>query len=163
MAGVQRCCVEMSAPVFRSATKEDQDAVRALIFAILHEYDLEPAPKTTDKDLDDIEGFYDGGAFDVLVLEEDEIIGTVGLKPEDGGVFELRKMYLKENYRGRGYGARLLKHAIARAKELGGVRIELETARVLKEAIGLYEKFGFVLVEGRRTEKRCDQVLTLDL
>lgn len=152
----------MNGPTFRAATNEDQDEVRSLIFAILHEYDLEPAPKTTDKDLDDIEGFYAGGIFDVLVLGDD-IIGTVGLKPEHDGVFELRKMYLKNKFRGRGYGGRLLKHAIARAKELGARRIELQTARVLEEAIGLYEKFGFVRLESASTEKRCDQVLAIDL
>lgn len=153
----------MSELTIRGATTDDQDDIRALIFAVLDEYELDPAPKTTDKDLFDIAGFYAGGIFDVLVNADDEIIGTVGLKPTDAGVVELRKMYLKSKYRGRGFGKRLLRHAITRARELGMRRIELETARVLEEAIGLYEAHGFQPFERAQIERRCDQVLALDL
>jgi len=153
----------MSGPVIRAATKADQDDIRALIFAVLNEYALEPDPKTIDQDLFDIEGYYHDGVFDVLVSDDGDIMGTVGLKPIRSGVCELRKMYLKASYRGRGNGGRLLKHAIASAKGLGMNRIELETARVLEEAIGLYEKFGFAEIEHDNFEKRCDHALALDL
>lgn len=154
-----------AAPVIRPASNADCAKVRALIFAVLDEYGLDPAPKTTDRDLDDLEGFYAGGAFDVLETEEGDIIGTVGLWPMDrsGGVVELRKMYLKSASRGRGYGKRLLSHAIARARELGFQRMELQTARVLEEALGLYAKFGFAPSEQAALERRCDQALGLDL
>ena len=151
------------APTIQPAKAEQRSEIRALIFSILDEYGLEPAPKTTDRDLDDINGFYEGGIFDLLVLEDGAIIGTVGLKPKGGGVAELRKMYLKQKYRGRGFGKRLLKHAIARAKDLGFRRIELETASVLQEAISLYEAFGFKPMERPKTENRCDQALALSL
>ncbi|WDI31377.1 GNAT family N-acetyltransferase [Hyphococcus flavus] len=153
----------MSAAVIRPATNADGAAVRALIFAVLNEYDLEPAPKTTDKDLDDLEAFYAQGAFDVLETPDGEIIGTVGLARMNGATCELRKMYLKSAHRGRGYGKRLLKHAISKAGELGFQRIELQTARVLEEAIGLYEKFGFKPSDEAALERRCDQALALDL
>jgi putative acetyltransferase len=137
----------VNAPIIRPATNKDCAKVRALIFAVLDEYGLEPAPKTTDRDLDDLEGFYAGGAFDVLEAADGDIIGTVGLWPMGGdaagGAVELRKMYLKASARGRGHGKKLLTHAIKRAKELGFRRIELQTARVLEEALGLYAKFGF--------------------
>ncbi len=153
----------MSAPFIRAATKADQDDIRALIFAILNEYDLEPDPRSIDQDLFDIEGYYRDGVFDVLVSGDGDIMGTMGLKPTRDGVCELRKMYLKSNYRGRGHGKRLLKHAIASARGLGMTRIELETARILEEAIGLYEKFGFAEIEHDNMEKRCDHALALDL
>lgn len=130
---------------------------------MLDEYGLDPAPKTTDKDLDDLEGFYAGGAFVVLETSEGDIIGTVGLLPLGDGVVELRKMYLKPAARGRGHGKRLLNHAIKRAKELGFRRIELQTARVLEEALGLYAKYGFVHSPEAALERRCDQALALDL
>ena len=79
------------------------------------------------------------------------------------GVAELRKMYLKPSARGRGLGKRLLIHAIARARALGFRRIELQTARVLEEAIGLYAKYGFKPSEQAALERRCDQALALDL
>ena len=151
------------APVIRAATSEECTEIRALIFAVLDEYGLEPAPQTTDKDLDDIVGYYQDGCFDVLVGDDGDLIGTVGLKPVAPGVLELRKMYIKQRFRGRGFGKRLLKHSIARARELGAFRVELETASVLREALGLYEAFGFQPIERRDLEARCDQVLSLTL
>ena len=142
----------------------DEKAVTALIFSVLDEYGLEPAPKTTDRDLADIGGFYEDGVFAVLADDEtNEITGTVGLKPIGENVVELRKMYLKKNMRGRGHGRKLLKFAIEQARQLGAVRIELETAQVLEEAMGLYEAFGFVAVTRDDMEKRCDRVLALNL
>ena len=154
---------KLSGPTIRPATNADCAKVRALIFAVLDEYGLEPAPKTTDRDLDDLETFYAGGAFDVLADEGGDIIGTVGLWPMGDGAVELRKMYLKASARGRGYGKKLLTHAIKRARELGFSRIELQTARVLEEALGLYAKFGFQHSETAALERRCDQALALKL
>ncbi|MFC2953520.1 GNAT family N-acetyltransferase [Marinicaulis aureus] len=153
----------LSAPVIRPATNADTEKVRALIFTVLDEYGLEPAPKTTDKDLSDLESFYAGGLFDVLETPAGDIIGTVGLLPMGDGVAELRKMYLKQSARGRGHGKRLLTHAIKQAKELGFRRIELQTARVLEEALGLYAKYGFAPSPEAALERRCDQALALDL
>lgn len=153
----------MPALAFRPATNEDINNIRLLIFSILDEYDLEPSPETTDRDLNDIEAFYTEGVFDVLTAGDGEIIGTLGLKPIRTNTVELRKMYLQPGFRGRGIGVRLLKHAIARAKELGATRIELETASVLKEAIALYKKFGFMPIEHNLMEERCDLAFALDL
>ena len=153
----------MSPPQIRSATRADQDAVRALVFSILDEYEIEPAPKTTDRDLFDLEAFYGDGMFAVLETDGGEIIGTVGLAPLSARACELRKMYLAPRYRGRGLGARLLKHAIGRARALGFLRMELSTKRIMEEAIGLYMKFGFTTIEGGPVDRRCDHALSLDL
>lgn len=153
----------MSAPQIRSATTEDQQAIAALVFSVLDEYEIEPAPKTTDRDLSDIEEFYRNGMFAVLETSDGDIIGTVGLAPLSGKACELRKMYLKPRFRGRGHGARLLKHAVERAGALGFERMELSTKRIMEEAVGLYTKFGFSPLGGAPIDKRCDQTLVLDL
>ena len=41
----------------RSAVNEDSGEIKSLIFGILKEYKLSSDPKSTDLDLDDIEGF----------------------------------------------------------------------------------------------------------
>lgn len=153
----------MTTPHIRAANNADQDAVRALVFAVLDEYDIEPAPKTTDRDLYDLEGFYGEGMFAVLETPDGEIAGTVGLAPLSSASCELRKMYLAPRYRGRGFGARLLKHAVIRARALGYAQIELSTKRIMEEAVGLYMKFGFTPLESGPVDKRCDRMLVLDL
>lgn len=153
----------MAEPSFRRARKVDEEAIRELIFSILDEYDLKAAHETTDADLFDIDGFYAGGAFELLVDGTDALMGTFGLKRLDGNACELRKMYLDRKHRGHGYGKLLLNRAVARARTLGFTRIELETASVLKEAISLYEAYGFAPIERSCCTGRCDRAYALDL
>lgn len=153
----------MTTPQIRAARNADQDAVRALVFSVLDEYEIEPAPKTADRDLYDLEGFYGEGMFAVLETADGEIAGTVGLAPLSSAACELRKMYLAPKFRGRGFGAKLLKHAVARARALGFSQMELSTKRIMEEAIGLYLKFGFTELESGPVDRRCDRTLVLDL
>jgi len=76
---------------------------------------------------------------------------------------ELRKMYLRRDYRGQGLGKRLLEHALAEARRLGFKTVTLETASVLKEAIRLYETYGFKPYAPSHLSRRCDQAYELRL
>jgi len=131
----------------------------------LGEYGLKPDPGCTDADLDDIEQSYlaRGGVFYVLEGQDNSIVGSYGLYPMEPGVCELRKMYLHWAYRGKGLGRRLLEDALAHAKQSGVRRITLETASVLKEAIGLYERYGFKPCKATHLSCRCDQAYELVL
>lgn len=149
----------------RRATNDDGDLVRELVFGVLGEYGLVGDREGTDRDLDDLEASYHGrgGRFDVLVTDEGAVAGCVGLYPLREGVVELRKMYLRPEYRGKGTGRRLLDHALASARELGFRRIELETNSKLVEAVRMYERYGFRPVEACHVAARCDATYGLDL
>ncbi len=149
----------------RPAKAADAEGARFVVFPILESYALEPEADGADADLYDLEGAYlkAGGAFWVVEDDRGEIVGTCGLKPMANGSIELRKMYLMPHARGQGLGKKLLKTAIAKAKALGFKRLELETASQLREAIALYESFGFVRREGGVETSRCDQAYQLDL
>jgi len=152
-------------PRLRPATNADCESVRTLVFAILGEYGLRPDPGCTDADLDDIEQSYlaRGGVFHVLEEQDGSIIGSYGLHPLEAGVCELRKMYLRRDHRGKGLGRRLLEDALARARQLGFRRMMLETASVLKEAVRLYESYGFKPYKAEHLSSRCDQAYALEL
>lgn len=139
--------------------------MRNLVFTVLGEYGLKPDPGCTDADLDDIEQSYlaRGGVFYVLEEENGSLIGSYGLYPMEPGVCELRKMYLHRACRGRGLGRRLLEDALIQARQSGFRRITLETASVLKEAIRLYERYGFRPFQAGHLSRRCDQAYALDL
>jgi N-acetylglutamate synthase-like GNAT family acetyltransferase len=59
------------------------------------------------------------------------------------GVFEVGKMTVAENYRGRGLGRKILAYTIAQGKALGASSLYLETNDSLLDAIHLYEALGF--------------------
>ncbi|UCE61121.1 MAG: GNAT family N-acetyltransferase [Phycisphaerales bacterium] len=149
----------------REATNADTEQVKEIVFTALTEYGLSHDSSGVDSDLEDIEANYirAGGTFEVVEDDDGRIIGCVGLHRIGEGVCELRKMYLKREARGKGLGKTLLKRSIERAGKLGFRRVELETAAPLKEAIALYEQYGFRPIESERICSRCDQAYALDL
>lgn len=144
--------------LLRRAANEDSDGVRALVFGVLRSYGLRPDPATTDSDLDDLEGHYFSNNGWFAVLEEaGGIIGSYGLMGLDSGTCELRKMYLDRRFRRRGLGKLLLEDAMKRARGMGYVVMVLETASVLREAVALYESYGFEPFVAAHLSERCDQ------
>jgi putative acetyltransferase len=148
----------------RPAANADCERIQALVFGVLREYGLAPDLPGTDRDIADIEAHYTrrGGVFELLEDKQGNLLGTVGLYPMNEETVELRKMYFAPALRGRGFGKRTLTRMIARARSLGFTKIYLETATVLREAVALYEKFGFVPTDEKHTP-RCDAAYYLDL
>ena len=148
----------------RAAEDKDSDEIKSVVFEVLKEYGLSPDPGNTDLDLNSIEEHYhkNGGFFGV-VEDEGAVVATVGIYRVDSSTCELRKMYALPNQRGRGLGKTLMEFAIKIAKELGFSRITLETASPLKEAIALYQKYGFKEYTPAHMAARCDQAFELRL
>ncbi|HVE57035.1 MAG TPA: GNAT family N-acetyltransferase [Pyrinomonadaceae bacterium] len=150
--------------IIRSASNADCERVQALVFGVLREYGLEPDLRGTDRDIADIEAHYiaRGGIFELIEDARGELLGTVGLYPITKETVELRKMYFSKRLRGRGFGSETLQRMIAAARVLGFKKIYLETASVLREAVHLYEKFGFQPTDEKHTP-RCDAAYFLEL
>jgi len=80
-----------------------------------------------------------------------KIIGGAGIYPTDGldnDTCELVKMYLRPHVRGLGLGRLLIEKCIEQAKELGYKKIYLESMPELRQALKVYEKFGFEYLKG---------------
>lgn len=81
-----------------------------------------------------------------LWLAEDETgeaAGCIALRPHDDGACELKRMYVRPAFRGRGLGRMLGSHVIAEASRLGYPLIRLDTANFLATALHLYTALGF--------------------
>jgi putative acetyltransferase len=75
---------------------------------------------------------------------QEGFVGCVAVKPlKYPEVAELKRMYLKPEYRNRGLGYELLHKAILFAKYVGYERIVLDSLTKLKPALHIYRKFGF--------------------
>ncbi len=148
----------------RPANNADSERIKTVVFTVLNEYGLKPDSNSTDKDLDSIEESYfsNNGFFGVVEIEG-LVVATVGLHKIDASTCELRKMYSLPSQRGRGLGKSIMEFALSKAKELGYTRVILETASPLKEAIGLYKKYGFKEFSPEHLSARCDQAFELYL
>ena len=152
-------------PKLRLAKNSDCEHITDLVYGVLKEYGLKPDPASTDADIQEIESSYfgRGGTFLVLESSDGSVIGAYGLYPLEKRTCELRKMYLRKEYRGKGLGKLLLDDALSKAKQLGFERMVLETASVLKEAIALYTSYGFAEYTPDHLSSRCDQAYSLSL
>ena len=146
--------------LIRSWQSSDREAVVKIISSVLAEYGLAFDDQEADKDVVEIESYYEavGGKFWV-VEADDQIVGTAAYYPIQRGnnAVEIRKMYLLPSVRGQGLGKYLLKALEKQIKAQGYQEIWLETASCLQEATRLYEKNGYQLGQGVETA-RCDRV-----
>lgn len=148
----------------RPATNADSEQIKFVVFSVLKEYGLKPDSGSTDKDLDSIEqNYFANNGFFGVVEENGSIVATVGLHKVDGDTCELRKMHSLPTQRGKGLGKAMIEFALSKAKELGYKRVVLETASPLKEAIGLYKKYGFKEYCSDHLAARCDQAFEIYL
>ena len=69
--------------------------------------------------------------------------GCGGIKLYDSEYGEVKRMYVKPEFRGVGLGKRMLEHLAAYTTQHGISILRLETGIHQTEAIGLYERFGF--------------------
>lgn len=77
----------------------------------------------------------------------DKIVGTAALIRRDEQTFELAKMAVSENSRGKQIGKKLTEMAIKRAKEKKAKTIFIDTSLKLVPALNLYKKLGFEQVQ----------------
>lgn len=85
------------------------------------------------------------------------IIGTVALVLMEKGIYELAKMAVDEKFQGLGAGKLLCHAAIQEAKNMGAEKLILESNSLLKTAIYIYHKMGFLeIVMDKSDYNRAD-------
>ncbi|WP_327716827.1 GNAT family N-acetyltransferase [Streptomyces sp. NBC_00490] len=80
----------------------------------------------------------------LLVARYDgEPAGTAGVRLLDADTAELKRVYVREELRGKGGGPVLVRAAEDTARELGAARMILDTRDDLTEARALYARLGY--------------------
>ena len=108
----------------------------------------------------------DPGGIILFAQCDSKIIGTVALIPvTEDKCFELTKMAVSPDYRGNKIGQIILENCINKAKEMGLEKLILYSNRVLKNAIHIYKKNGFIEipVEPGSPYKRADIKMELKI
>lgn len=119
--------------------------VRGFVLGVLAGEGFEYDPGK-DFDLDDICGYYiDSGGLFFIGTVDGKVIGTGAVRRIDGDTCEIKRIYVKKEFRGRGYGSGLFRAAIDFART-NYRNITLKTDRSLDSAINMYLKYGFSVI-----------------
>jgi len=78
-----------------------------------------------------------------LAFSDGELAGCVCLRPADGRAGEMKRLYVRPEFRGRGLGGRLVRLILSEAASAGYARVVLDTLPSMGEAQALYERVGF--------------------
>ena len=73
-----------------------------------------------------------------------QLAGCVALHKLESSICEMKRLYLRPQFRGQGLGHVLADGIIAEARQIGYQRMRLDTVEpVMKDAVAMYRKIGF--------------------
>jgi GNAT superfamily N-acetyltransferase len=79
-----------------------------------------------------------------IVEEGSAIVGMAVIKTIELGIGEVKRMFIRPDYRGKGYGKELMGTLVTKARELGYITLRLETADFMSAALKIYQSAGFI-------------------
>ena len=86
----------------------------------------------------------------ILAVADSKPCGCVALHKLEEGICEMKRLYIKPEFRGKGFGKLLVNAVIDEAKKIGYTKMRLDTVPQMKEAINLYQQIGFKEIEPYR-------------
>lgn len=121
-----------------------ENEIRELILEYTNSLGRDLTFQNLNEELEDLRAKYAGCKARLLAaLEDGKVVGCVALKPFDDGRCEMKRLFVKPEYRSLHIGQALVEAAVGAARELGYRSILLDTLVPLQSAVRLYRRNGF--------------------
>jgi DNA-binding MarR family transcriptional regulator/N-acetylglutamate synthase-like GNAT family acetyltransferase len=133
-------------------TDHDFEEARNLFKEYAASLDFDLGFQDFKKELETINKQYHApkGALLLCFDKEKNVIGCAGVRELSEGIAELKRLYVKPEFRSFKIGKKLLTIAIETAKKMGYHYIRLDTVPGQEKAQGLYYHLGFYKIESYR-------------
>jgi carbonic anhydrase len=135
--------------IIRADSADDIDHARELFKEYEAWLEVDLCFQSFEKELAELPGKYappDGRL--LLAIDDGKIAGCAALRKIDDGVCEIKRLFLRSEFRGQGLGRSLAKAIIQEAKEIRYERMRLDTLPPkMNDAIALYRSLGFKEIE----------------
>jgi len=121
------------------------DDIRALFLEYARSLNFNLCFQNFEKELEQLPGFYGMPQGRLILCQVDgKPAGCIALKPLEPGICEMKRLFVRTEFRGKGLGLTLTKHIISEARAIGYTAMRLDTIKgTMDNAIALYESVGF--------------------
>jgi ribosomal protein S18 acetylase RimI-like enzyme len=128
----------------RAALFDDIAEVRQMLQEYVRWIGLDLAFQEVDDELAGLPGEYappKGALF--VVPDGERLVGMIGIRPLEGTICEMKRLYVRPEGRGRGVARQLIARALDEARRVGYSEIRLDTLPMMRDAQALYVALGF--------------------
>lgn len=125
-----------------------RERVSAVNLIVSREYNISLDVKASlEQDMARLQQYSPPSGCLLLAEYDGKITGCAGLRKMIENVGEVKRMYVRPEYRRKGIGRSLLQAIITQARQIGYSRLRLESAPFSKEAQALFYSEGFQKIE----------------
>lgn len=129
----------------QAETPEQIEQARTLFREYEAAINLDLCFQSFDEELANLPGKYAAPAGRLFLAFADELLaGCIALRKLEAEICEMKRLFVRDRFRGHKIGVRLIEKVIAEAREIGYAKMRLDTFPAkMGKAVGLYESYGF--------------------
>jgi ribosomal protein S18 acetylase RimI-like enzyme len=132
--------------IFEPSNQKDITEIKKLFNEYAESLNFDLCFQGFDEELASLPGKYAPPDGFILLAEQDaKIAGCIALRKLDEGTCEMKRLFVRPEFRGLKIGKKLCDELITRAKLMGYKKMRLDTIKEqMKDAIKLYKSYGFI-------------------
>ena len=130
--------------ITRATTPEQLSAIKTLFLEYAAFLNADLSFQNFRQELAQLPGYYAPPGGDLLLAQYDSSpAGCVAVRQLTPGICEMKRLFVRPQYRKDGIGKTLASEIVAIARRLGYRKMRLDSLTTLADAVRLYRKMGF--------------------
>jgi putative acetyltransferase len=141
----------MNVKIIQATEKSQIKTIKELFLEYAKSLNFKLCFQDFDNELAELPGSYappDGRLF--IALLDNKTAGCIALRKFKDGVCEMKRLYVKPQFRGKNIGKKLVELLIGEARKLGYKKMVLDTVPSMQTAQKLYKSLGFKEIQPYR-------------